>query len=199
LDIISIFCPYCHKYTSLTAAEQRVSTGSGAYVIVKAKWENDAHTFWWIGITNCCHTPVLIHGDGDIIYPSPLPSPTDKRIPESIRQDLEEAKMCFSVNAYRACAVMARRAMQSACIEKGTTKDKLSDQLKELASNAVITKELKEWADVVRWVGNDSAHPSAEKVTKGDADDILKLAEQFLHVLYVTPAIAKERRTVRGK
>jgi HEPN domain-containing protein len=199
LTIISIFCPYCLKYTSLTAAQQRVETGNGIYVIVAVRWERDRGDFWWIGITNCCQSAVLAHNDGDVIYPSPLPSPTDKRIPESIRQDLEEAKMCFSVNAYRACAVMARRAMQSACIEKGTTKDKLFDQLTELALNGVITKELKEWADVVRWVGNDSAHPNAEKVTKEDAEDILKLAEQFLHVLYVTPAIAKERRTLRGK
>jgi len=197
--MISIFCPYCHKYTSLTAATQNVSTGMGREVTVRAEWKDSGENKWWIGITNCCHMPVLILEDGIIIHPAPLPSPTDKRIPESIRQDLEEAKMCFSISAYRACAVMARRAMQSACIEKGTTKDKLSEQLQELASNGVITKELKEWADVVRWVGNDAAHPNAEKVTKEDADDILKLAEQFLHVLYVTSAIARERRTIRGK
>jgi hypothetical protein len=199
MDVISIFCPYCHRYTSITGAEQRVSDGRGNAVIVTAKWQYDREKYWWIGITNCCHKAVLVHYDGDVIYPSPLPSPTDERIPEPIRQDLEEAKICFSGNAYRACAVMARRAMQSACIDKGTTKDKLSDQLQELSTNGVITKELKEWADVVRWVGNDSAHPSAEKVTKEDADDILKLAEQFLHILYVTPAIAKERRTIREK
>ena len=197
--MISIFCPYCHKYTSLTATTQNVSTGTGRDVIVRVEWKDSDEETWWIGITNCCQSPVLILEDGDVIYPTPLPSPTDKRIPESIRQDLEEAKMCFSISAYRACAVMARRAMQSACIEKGTTKDKLSEQLQELASNGVITNELKEWADVVRWVGNDSAHPNAEKVTKEDAEDILELAEQFLHVLYVTPAIARKRRTVRGK
>jgi hypothetical protein len=71
--------------------------------------------------------------------------------------------------------------------------------LQELASNGVITKDLKEWADVVRWVGNDAAHPSKDEVNKEDAEDILKLAEQFLHVIYVAPAIAKERRAKRGK
>jgi len=197
--MISIFCPYCHKYTSLTAATQNVSIGTGREVTVRVEWKDSNELKWWIGITNCCQSPVLILEDGNTIYPAPLPSPTDKRIPESIRQDLEEAKMCFSISAYRACAVMARRAMQSACIEKRTTKDKLSEQLQELASNGVITKEIKEWADVVRWVGNDAAHPNAEKVTKEDADDILKLAEQFFHVLYVTSAIARERRTIRGK
>jgi hypothetical protein len=51
----------------------------------------------------------------------------------------------------------------------------------------------------VRWVGNDAAHPNDQNVTKEDAEDSLKLAEQFLHILFVTPAIAKARRTERGK
>jgi hypothetical protein len=52
---------------------------------------------------------------------------------------------------------------------------------------------------VVRWVGNDAAHPGGQEVLKDDAEDTLKLAEQFLHVLYVTPALAKARRVARGK
>jgi len=52
---------------------------------------------------------------------------------------------------------------------------------------------------VVRWVGNDSAHPDKQIVTEKDAQDILKLTEQFLHVIYVAPAIAKEQRIKRGK
>ncbi len=89
--------------------------------------------------------------------------------------------------------------MQSACIDKGATKDRLVDQLQELATNGIITKDLKEWADVVRWVGNDAAHPDKENVNKDDAEDILKLAEQFLQVIYVAPAIAKERMNKRKK
>jgi hypothetical protein len=80
--------------------------------------------------------------------------------------------------------------MQSICIDQGATKDKLVEQLHELAANGVITKDLKEWADVVHWVGNDAAHPDKQPVTPRDAEDILHLAEQFLHVIYVATAIA---------
>ena len=51
----------------------------------------------------------------------------------------------------------------------------------------------------MRWVGNDAAHPDKQAVTKEDAEDILHLAEQFLNVIYVAPAIAKEQLTKRGK
>jgi len=195
---VSIFCPFCRRHTSLTPAPVIFKHGYDTLKI-DAKWEKSYNATWWIGVCNFCKMPVLVLNDGDIIYPTPLPSPTDERIPETIRHDLDEAKMCFSVNAYRACAVMARRAMQSACIDKGTSKEKLVDQLEELAANGIITKDLREWADVVRWVGNDAAHPDTEEVNKEDAEDILKLAEQFLHVIYVAPAIAKERKAKRSK
>jgi hypothetical protein len=82
---------------------------------------------------------------------------------------------------------------------KGCKKSNLVQQIEELKQAGHITKDIEEWATVVRWVGNDAAHPSGQAVSKADADDCLKLAEQFLHVLFVTPAVAKSRRTQRGK
>ena len=137
--------------------------------------------------------------DGEKIYPSPLPEPTDPNIPEDLARDLDEAKMCFTVNCYRACAVMARRCIQNACLQKGTVAKDLVNQIIELADKGIITKDIAEWATVVRWVGNDAAHPGKDEVKKEDAKDCLELAEQFLHVIFVTSAIAKARRTARGK
>lgn len=199
---VSIYCPHCKMYTSLTPALRTVKRRhplgrSHEEVTIPCVWEKQYNDVWWIGICNSCKNPVLVHNEGDIVYPYPLPSPSDERIPEDIRKDLDEAKKCFSVGAYRACAVMARRSMQSACINKGSAKSRLVEQLQELADNGTITKDLKEWADVVRWVGNDAAHPGKEKVSQEDAKDILNLAEQFLHVVYVAPAIAKERKNKR--
>lgn len=154
---------------------------------------------WWIGICNNCQNPVLAKNDGEEIYPRPFPTPTDSRIPEPMRQDLIEAKFCFSIDAYRACAVMSRRTIQNACVDKGASKKELVQQINELQANGVITKDLREWADVVRWVGNDAAHPNKDTVEIDDAEDILSLAEQFLQVLYVAPSIAQTRRTIRKK
>ncbi len=94
---------------------------------------------------------------------------------------------------------MARRVVQLACIQKGAKKVNLVDQIAELSATGVITKDIEEWATVVRWIGNDAAHPNKDEVEKEDAEDCLKLAEQFLHILFVTPAIAKARRAAKGK
>lgn len=195
----SIFCPYCHKHTELSKALAKYKTRDGVTGTTFAIWDTKEGYQWWIGICNGCQQPVLVLNRGDRIYPKPLPSPTDPHVPENLASDLNEAKMCFAVNCYRACAAMARRCIQNACMAKGTKSNDLVAQIQELKQAGIITKDIEEWATVVRWVGNDAAHPGEDPVTKKDAEDCLKLAEQFLHVIFVTPAIAKALRTARGK
>jgi len=142
----------------------------------------------------------LVLNDGWRAYPSPMPSPTDDRIPNPMRSDLVEAKVCFSAEAFRGCAVLARRAIQSACINRGAGKrKKLELQIDGLYAKGVITESLKKWAHVVRWIGNDAAHPDSRAVEKKDAEDIQKLAEEFLNAIYVTPKIAEEQTKKRRK
>lgn len=195
----TMYCPHCQKHTSLQMAKTRFQGQYGGWDETFAIWEKDTKTKWWIGICNSCLNPVLVLNKCNVIYPNGLPSPTDLNIPNPMKEDLIEAKTCYGVSAYRGCAVLARRAIQSTCIEKGAKKGDLIKQLDELKINGTITKDLHEWATVVRWVGNDAAHPNKDIVTKEDADDILKLAEQFLHVIYVAPAIAREQKLKKGR
>jgi HEPN domain-containing protein len=182
---------------NVAPAEYRDHRGDSKYTA--ALWQGNDGWKWWIGICNSCHNPVLVRGEGQQIYPSPLPSPTDPAIPQELAKDLNEAKLCLSVGCYRACAAMARRCIQNACLEKGAKEGDLVKQICELTRLGTITKDIEEWATVVRWVGNDAAHPGKDPVAKEDAEDCLKLAEQFLYVIYVTPSIAKARKAARGK
>src|SRR3989339_361316 len=161
---ISIFCPHCHKHTELIIARAEYEVDHRTYT-THAIWKVDDERQWWIGVCNACGQPCLVLNTGATIFPSPLPSPTDKNIPDDLAHDLNEAKMCFSVECYRASAVMARRSIQNACLMKGAAKDaKLVEQIKELKNTGVITSDLAEWATVVRWVGNDAAHPGGDPV-----------------------------------
>ena len=196
--VLSIYCPYCHKHTALRMAHYRQRNSYGIPESYPAR-TNELDYEWWIGICNACEMPVLVEEEGLTIFPHPLPEPSEKAIPEDLRADLDEAKMCFSVGCYRACCVLARRCVQRACIQKGAKKHDLIDQIKELTDSGAITKDVAEWATVVRWIGNDSAHPNANAVEKDDAEDSLKLSEQFLYVLFVAPALAQARRSQRGK
>jgi hypothetical protein len=160
-----------------------------------------------MGQCNSCRKFVLVELDqnkGNLknIYPNPLPEPIDERIPETIRRDFEEALKCFSIRAYRASGVMARRALQNCCLDKGAKeKDRLVDQIDWLYEQRVITDDLKQWAHEVRLTGNDAAHPRKPEneifVSEDDAKDILELLKQFTNILYVAPTIAEERKKSR--
>jgi hypothetical protein len=160
---VSIYCPYCHRFTSLNVAPTTIEYGDRQLRASVIYTDPRDESEWWIGICNSCKEGVLVHtknGYSTKIYPDPLPSPTDERIPDPMRTDLAEAKTCYSAHAFRGCAVVARRAIQSACIERGAAKNKkLELQLDELHSGGVITKDLKNWGHSVRWIGNDAAHP----------------------------------------
>ena len=115
---VSIYCPHCHKHTDLRVARYVHSDGYGGHTTEPALW-NDAGDEWWIGVCNACQSPVLVHRDGDVIYPTPGAKPTDSNVPKDLRADLDEAKTCFAAACYRGCAVLARRVIQVACIAKG--------------------------------------------------------------------------------
>jgi hypothetical protein len=146
---ISLFCPHCHKHTALSAGTTRCSIDR--YIVFKeVDWESPSGDKWWIGICNGCGLPCLVKNEGVIVYPHPRPSPTDTNIPKELARDLDESKICLSVDCYRACAAMARRCIQNACLHKGTTAKDLVGQIAELAHKGVITKDIAEWATVVR-------------------------------------------------
>ena len=193
----SLYCPHCRKHTALRVAPAAYKGDYGAIHYTSAIWEADHRNSWWIGICNACQQPSLVLNDGAIVHPTPAPSPTDENIPTELASDLDEAKLCLQAKCFRACAVIARRCIQRACIARGATKGDLVSQIKELTNSGVITKDIEEWATVVRFVGNDAAHPNQKEVIEADAIDTLKLAEEFLHVLFVTTAIAKARRAER--
>jgi hypothetical protein len=194
----SVFCPHCHKHTELSIAPAHYMNDHHQQKSTPAAWRQDYGT-WWIGICNACQSPCLVLDNGKRVYPHPTPTPTDKNIPPELASDLNESKLCFSVGCYRACAAMARRCVQNTCIAKGAKEKDLVKQIQELTALGVITKDIEEWATVVRWIGNDAAHPGGDTVEQDDADDSLKLAEQILHIVFVAPAIAKARRSARGK
>jgi len=55
-------------------------------------------------------------------------------VPEEVITDFHEAIKCFEVEAYRACAAMCRRSLQSAVLEHGAdAKKDLMDQIDDLS------------------------------------------------------------------
>ena len=196
---VSVFCPFCKLFTSLLNPGEPIYCDDDE--VSEESWGSARH-LWWIGVCNSCRNAMLVRDNGDIVYPIArgIPNPIDDRVPDLIGQDFDEAQQCFSVNAYRGCAVLARRAIEATCEDKGAKKaSTLEAMIDDLHSKQIITKDIAGWAHVVRWIGNDAAHAGSPEVTRDDAIDVLELAKQILHIIYVAPAIAEERKKARGK
>ena len=172
-DNNSIYCPKCRCHTNLIyRAGYKILLGSGV------------HVYYTIEECNGCQQHFLAmrldNQYGKILktYPNKLPKPVNNLVINSVKKDFEEALLCQSVGAYRGAAVLARRAVQSICLDKGAKKgENLHKQIKELFDKNIITQAIKDWADEVRYIGNDAAHPNKEKVNKEDSEDILELLE----------------------
>lgn len=193
-------CPYCHEFTFVQGLKKEIKLQSRENITIFYVWEEFAGEVWWMGVCNNCEKPLLILNIGQQVFPRTLPASSDERIPEKIRKDFDEAKICFSVQATRACAAMARRTIEMICIDQGASEDdKLVQQIKYLADNGIITVRVKKWADAIRWVGNDAIHSFDEEVSIEDAEEILELAGQLLHIIYITQEIAEEIAKKKGK
>lgn len=204
INHISDICPFCKVYVTFSWTDPR--EGGGSLTNSLCYYFDNLKGIWVIAECPSCKNCVLLQGHESNytfilskMFPSPLPSPVDERIPEKIRKDLEEAKLCFSVGAINASVGMCRKSLQRTCKEKGATEKELYSQIDEIASKGIISKDLKELAHSVRLIGNDGVHPNDEEVTKEDAEEILKLAEQLLDIVFVAPIKVKEIKERRNK
>jgi len=200
-DNNSIYCPNCSQRTSI---ERRIGWNGHGYV-------------YEIGECNSCTQCFLVKRSSNMsiveLHPHALAKPVDDAIPTPIREDLEEAYKCQSVQAWRAAVTMARRALQNICLEKGApatrtitlktgkskeTKNDLINQINWLYDERVITKDLKDWAHEIRTVGNSGAHPGEAEdtlpVAQQDAEDILSLVEAFCGPLYIAAKVYSARK-----
>jgi hypothetical protein len=168
--------------------------------------------YWWMGVCNACHQPMLVKDVGSKVFPTPQPGPVSEHIPEPMRADLREAKTCLAAGAWNATVVMARRALQCSAVEQGVPTGKdwpLWKQIKWLDDNRKITTQQREWADAARWVGNQGAHdtepdvalgkPVITDVTEEDARATIDLVEHLFETLYVAGKLAREQLAKRGK
>ena len=130
-----------------------------------------------------------------VVYPIARKS-VSKDIEQPIRGEFEEACLCFAIGAYRACAAMCQRVMESVCQNK-----KVSG-LNELQSSGTISDTLFNKATEIRlWAGIVKHIPLAEAVSKEDANQLLAYLEVILNDVYVEPkrlaGLTKKRKDLK--
>jgi len=152
---------------------------------------------WHLGRCENCQKPVFLLLDYyypekvNAVYPSSRMKPHADITKREVALDYVEARLCLSVGAFKGAAVLCRRALQGAAIDKGAKKDKLVEQLDELVKTGKLTEDLGRLAHNVRQLSNYGAHPGEDgldDLTGEEAQAVCDLTWQILDHLYVVPA-----------
>jgi hypothetical protein len=128
------------------------------------------------------------------------PNRTDN-IPPHLSDEVRKAFTSAERNAEMedgedAAAMLYRRAIDVATKQKYPDyKGMLAERIGKLAEEGILPSPMKDWADHIRWIGNDGAHEPAG-VTKDEVRSMKGFADAFLRYLVSMPF---EVNFARGK
>ncbi|MBU0477048.1 DUF4145 domain-containing protein [bacterium] len=116
--------------------------------------------------------------------------------PEQIGRYWLQAKKNLVDENWDAAVVMARTALQIALRDNKAKGSNLKQEIEDLSIKGILPPTMKEWADNVRELGNESVHPEPKQAPTDhlDAKDIIRFLDFLLEYLYTLPYKIREYR-----
>lgn len=113
-------------------------------------------------------------------------------ISDNLAQLYNEARDCFSVNAYTGVVLLCRKLLMNISIELGAKSDqKFIEYVDYLDNNNYISVNSRGWVDRIRKVGNEATH-RAEIKSKEDATNLIKFCEMIMKMNFEYPSLIEE-------
>lgn len=121
-------------------------------------------------------------------------------LPQSVKEDFNEALICFSNSCYNAFASMCRRSIQSSFQELGAKgKDKVMQQLDDIKETSSMEDDTYEIIKQIIVSSHDGVHPHLPKLSPERASILLELMKDVLYQLFVRKAKIQEAINSRKK
>jgi hypothetical protein len=115
-----------------------------------------------------------------------------------IARDRREAWSSIYAGSLRAAIIMGRAAIQRAVRSLRAEGTGLKQEINDLVSKEIITKNLADFAHEVRISGDDAAHPEdLGDINRDEAEESLAFLDDFLRVAVAMPQLAERRKTER--
>lgn len=108
---------------------------------------------------------------------------------EEVKKLYEEARNCFSVNAFTAVALCSRKLIMNISVHLGADENKkFIEYVNWLDKENYIPQNAKGWVDQIRKIGNYATH-EIDILTKEDAKKTLIFIEFLLKLVYELPSM----------
>jgi hypothetical protein len=196
-----ITCPFCLEEGNLTLIHRATKTKANS---------KKALNFDTLKCGNCAGYVMVLWSAGESwgrglydLHVLPWPLRLEKHPdhwPEAVGRYWIQAHRSATDENWDAAAVMARSALQAALRDRDAVGNSLKQEIDDLASRSVLPPHMKAWADELRELGNESAHPkktSADSLP-GDVRDVVKFLDFLLKYLYDLPHEIQKYRGRRG-
>ncbi len=202
LSIWRIVCPFCMEQGNFKVAFHAVKKKPSSAKVLN---------FDTLECGNCKGYVMVLWSASEIdsrihsFHVLPWPLRVDKfpeHWPEEVGRFWLQAKRNLVDENWDAAAVMARSSLQIALRNNNAEGSTLKQEINDLAAKGILPPIMKEWADNVRELGNESAHPKPGQppVDKRDAKDIVNFLDFLLEYLYTLPhKIEQYRKREKGE
>lgn len=128
------------------------------------------------------------------IYPVPEEQTIPEYLSEIVSKNLREAKELFQRNYFNQSGMTSRRVIDLATKELlPEHKGQLNGRIKQLLEKGVITKQLSDWADIIRLDGNSAIH-DYDDFSEEEARQLLDFTEMFLMYAFTLPKMVEIKR-----
>jgi hypothetical protein len=125
--------------------------------------------------------------------PQQLAGNAVKHLPKEIEDVYNEARECFTVNAFTGSVMLCRKLLMNIAVHKGAVPNQtFATYVDYLCDKGFVSGDNKIWADLVRNKGNDANH-EITKMNSMDAEELIEFLELVLKSVYEFPEKAKLR------
>jgi ribosomal protein S14 len=116
-----------------------------------------------------------------------------KHLPKEVEDVYNEARRCYTVNAYTGSIMLCRKLLMNIAVHKGAAPNQsFASYVDYLCDKGFVSGDNKVWADLVRNKGNDANH-EIPKMIPTDAEELIDFLELVLKSIYEFPEKARLR------
>jgi hypothetical protein len=138
---------------------------------------------------NRLETLNLDHQNGEFFtYPLRGIAPKHPAIPAAVAEDWVEAQKAMQAGAPKAAAVMCRRVLYGAILDKKCKPFPLMDGVKQLIAQERLPSIFDNWLTAIKDDGHDAAHPDrALQIDPTNVAETIEYTSELLRFLYIEP------------
>jgi hypothetical protein len=190
-------CPYCEVASTFAILSQNMFAFNATIevrLILKCNYAR-CHRVVYVETVLALNTLSNRPSDFFLMHPSRLIAAAHPSIPTAIAEDWREARVALNASAPKAAAVMFRRVLYGALLDKKCKLHPLMDGLGDLIKNERLPAIFDDWLPAIKDDGHDAAHPDrALHVSAANVAETMEYTAELLRYLYIEPYEFQQRK-----